>query len=55
MFVFLLGGMYDIRRENGLRSHDICIKFLDDHLKRLSDIMVNIATISEEVMVLLIE
>jgi hypothetical protein len=55
MFVYILGGEYDIRRENGLRSHDICTKFLHEHLKQLSNITVNIATISEEVMILMIE
>lgn len=50
------GKIYNIRRWNGFRWHDLCTKFHDDRLRHLSNITVITATIWEAVMfVLLIE
>jgi hypothetical protein len=53
VLVLPMRGIYDVRRWNGLRRHDICTKFHDDRFGHLSSITVFTATIWESVVLVL--
>jgi hypothetical protein len=45
MLVLLMEGIYEVRRGDGLKWHDIHTKFLEDWFRHLSNITVITATI----------
>jgi hypothetical protein len=56
MLVLLMGGIYNVRRRNRLKWHDILTRLHDDRFRHVSNITVTTAKVSEAVMfVLLIE
>jgi hypothetical protein len=54
VLVLLTGGLYDVRRWNGLRWHDMHTKFHDNQFRQLSNIAVVTATVLEDIMLLLL-
>jgi uncharacterized protein involved in cysteine biosynthesis len=50
MLVLLMGGIYNVRRWNGLKWHDIYAKFYEDWFRHLSNITFNTSSIWEAVM-----
>jgi hypothetical protein len=47
MLLLLMGGIYEVRRLDGLRWHDTRVKLSGDWLRRSSNIKVITATFSE--------